>query len=177
VRKTLYTTVDSPLGTLTLTGAETADGFIALTSVTVPDQRGAVSVRPEWQCDPTAFAETERQFKAYFAGELCEFDVPLAPHGTDFRRRVWTALDAIPYGTTATYRQLSEAAGSPGAVRAVGGAVGANPLLVIRPCHRVIGSDGSLTGYAAGLDRKRALLVLEGAIEGAIDGVDDGRLF
>lgn len=163
---TRYATVDSPLGMLTLTGEERADGRVALTSVTVPDQRGAVTVRPEWRHDPMAFAEAERQLKAYFAGELREFDLPLAPRGTDFRRRVWAALDAIPYGSTVTYRQLSEAAGSPGAVRAVGGAVGANPLLVIRPCHRVIGSDGSLTGYAAGLDRKRALLALEGAIDG-----------
>jgi len=166
---TLYTTVDSPLGTLTLTGEETADGRVALTSATVPDQRRAVAVRPEWRRDPTAFADAERQLKAYFAGELREFDLPLAPHGTDFRRRVWAALDAIPYGSTVTYRELSEAAESPGAVRAVGGAVGANPLLVIRPCHRVIGSDGSLTGYAAGLGRKRALLALEGAIDGAAD--------
>ncbi|MBV9025695.1 MAG: methylated-DNA--[protein]-cysteine S-methyltransferase [Streptomycetaceae bacterium] len=158
---TLYTTADSPLGTLTLTGEETADGHVALTSVTVADQRGAVTVRSQWRHDPTAFAEAERQLKAYFAGELREFDLLLAPHGTDFRRRVWAALDVIPYGSTVTYRELSEAAGVQGAVRAVGGAVGANPLLVIRPCHRVIGSDGSLTGFAAGLDRKRALLALE----------------
>jgi methylated-DNA-[protein]-cysteine S-methyltransferase len=158
---TFYTTVDSPLGTLTLTGEEAADGRVALTSVTASDQRGAVTVRPQWRRDSTVFAEAERQLKAYFAGELREFDLLLAPHGTDFRRRVWAALDTIPYGSTVTYRELSEAAGSPGAVRAVGGAVGANPLLVIRPCHRVIGADGSLTGYAAGLDRKRALLALE----------------
>jgi methylated-DNA-[protein]-cysteine S-methyltransferase len=168
---TRYATVGSPLGTLTLTGEQSADGRLALTSVTVPDQRGAVHPRPEWRHDPTAFAEAERQLKAYFAGELREFDLPLAPHGTDFRRRVWTALDAIPYGCTITYRELSEAAGSPGAVRAVAGAAGANPLLVIRPCHRVIGSNGSLTGYAAGLDRKRALLALEGTIDGQRDGL------
>ncbi|MCQ4083110.1 methylated-DNA--[protein]-cysteine S-methyltransferase [Streptomyces sp. RB6PN25] len=167
---TLYTTLDSPLGTLTLTGEERADGCVALTSATVPDQRGAVTVRQEWRRDPTAFAEAERQLKAYFAGELREFDLPLAPHGTDFRRRVWAALDTIPYGSTVTYRELSDAAGSPGAVRAVGGAVGANPLLVICPCHRVIGSDGSLTGYAAGLDRKRALLALEGTAAAEVNG-------
>ncbi|WP_269856473.1 methylated-DNA--[protein]-cysteine S-methyltransferase [Streptomyces sp. RPT161] len=161
---TVYTTTDSPLGELTLVGEETPDEAFVLTSVTVRGQRGEVTVQPRWRYDPTPFVEAERQLKAYFAGELRDFDLPLAPRGTAFRERVWAALDTIPYGSTVTYRELSARAGSPGAVRAIGGAVGANPLMIIRPCHRVIGSDGSLTGYAGGLDRKRALLTLEGVL-------------
>ncbi|MEU1625994.1 methylated-DNA--[protein]-cysteine S-methyltransferase [Streptomyces sp. NPDC020096] len=161
---TVYTTLDSPLGELTLAGEETPDHGFVLTAVSVRGQRGGVTVQPAWQRDPTPFAEAERQLKAYFAGELRDFDLPIAPRGTEFRERVWAALDTVPYGSTVTYRELSALAGSPGAVRAIGGAVGANPLLIIRPCHRVIGSDGTLTGYAGGLDRKRALLALEGAL-------------
>ncbi|GGO92330.1 methylated-DNA--[protein]-cysteine S-methyltransferase [Wenjunlia tyrosinilytica] len=160
---TLYTTTPSPLGELLLAGEE-SDGAFALASVTVPDQRRGAVVLPHWRRDPVPFKEALSQLEAYFAGELKQFDLPLAPVGTPFRRRVWQALDEVPYGSTTTYRRLSEAAGSPGAVRAVGGAVGANPLLVIRACHRVIGSDGTLTGYAGGLDRKRSLLTIEGAL-------------
>jgi methylated-DNA-[protein]-cysteine S-methyltransferase len=160
---TVFTTLDSPLGELTLTGEETPGGAFALTGLFVPDQPGAPDPAGERR-DPAPFAEAERQLTAYFAGRLRAFDLPLAPRGTDFRQRVWAALDAVAYGTTVTYRELAQAAGSPGAVRAVGQAVGANPLLVIRPCHRVIGSDGMLTGYAGGLERKRALLALEGAV-------------
>ncbi|MDJ0340731.1 methylated-DNA--[protein]-cysteine S-methyltransferase [Streptomyces sp. H10-C2] len=156
---TLYTTFDSPLGELLLT----SDGT-ALTSLSVPGQRGGATILPGWRHEPTAFTEAERQLKEYFAGDRREFDLPLAPTGTDFRRRVWNALDAVPYGATVTYRDLAAAAGSPGAVRAIGGAVGGNPLLVLRPCHRVIGADGSLTGYSGGLDRKRTLLALEGVL-------------
>ncbi len=161
---TVYTTIDSPLGELTLVGEEDPDRGFALTAASVRGQRGEVAVQPGWRRDPTPFTEAERQLKAYFAGELRDFDLPLAPRGTPFRERVWSALDTIPYGSTVTYRELSARAGSPGAVRAIGGAVGANPLMIIRPCHRVIGSDGSLTGYAGGLDRKRALLTLEGVL-------------
>lgn len=157
--ETLFTTVDSPLGELLLTGDGTA-----LTSLSVPGQRGGATVLPGWRRAPTAFAEAERQLKEYFAGERRTFDLPLAPAGSDFRLRVWNALDTVPYGATVSYRGLAEAAGSPGAVRAIGGAVGANPLLVLRPCHRVIGADGSLTGYSGGLERKRTLLALEGVL-------------
>jgi methylated-DNA-[protein]-cysteine S-methyltransferase len=161
---TVYTTIDSPVGELTLVGEELPDRGFALTAVSVRGQRGEVTVRPQWRRDPAPFAEAERQLRGYFAGELTDFDLPLAPRGTEFRERVWKALETIPYGSTVTYRELSARAGSPGAVRAIGGAVGANPLMIIRPCHRVVGSDGSLTGYAGGLDRKRALLALEGAL-------------
>lgn len=162
---TLYTTVESPIGELLLAGEETEAG-LALTHLTVPGQRGrAVAiVLPHWRRDPGAFAEAVAQLDAYFGGDLKEFDLPLSPRGTPFRERVWAALDEVPFGATTTYLGLARALGSPSAVRAVGGAVGANPLLVIRPCHRVIGSAGALTGYAGGLDRKRHLLVLEGAL-------------
>ncbi|MEU3462090.1 methylated-DNA--[protein]-cysteine S-methyltransferase [Streptomyces sp. NPDC006733] len=156
---TLYTTVDSPVGELLLTGDGTA-----LASLSVPGQRGGATVLPGWRREPAAFTEALRQLGEYFAGDRRTFDLPLAPVGSDFRQRVWNALDDVPYGATVSYRGLAEAAGSPGAVRAIGGAVGSNPLLVIRPCHRVIGADGSLTGYSGGLERKRTLLALEGVL-------------
>ena len=115
--------------------------------------------------DPGPFRAAREQLDAYFAGELREFRLPLRAEGTEFRRRVWDAMDEVPYGTTVTYGLLAARIGAPrAAVRAVGGALGANPLLIVRPCHRVIGADGSLTGYAGGLDRKVRLLTLEGAL-------------
>jgi methylated-DNA-[protein]-cysteine S-methyltransferase len=149
---TLFHTIDSPLGELLLTG----DGN-ALTGV----HMHPFEIDPGWRHDPRAFAEAERQLRAYFDGRLTQFDLPLAPRGTQFQLRVWEALRAIPYGETASYRELAEAIGRPGASRAVGAANGRNPIAVIVPCHRVIGADGTLTGYAGGLDRKRILLELE----------------
>ncbi|WP_156725411.1 methylated-DNA--[protein]-cysteine S-methyltransferase [Streptomyces apocyni] len=158
---TYYATLDSPLGELLLTG----DGSGALTSLSVPGQRGGRTVRPDWRHAPGAFRDAEAQLRAYFAGEVKDFDLVLRTDGTDFRERIWAALDSVPYGATTTYGALAAATGaSRAAVRAVGGAVGANPLLIVRPCHRVIGADGSLTGYAGGLDRKQRLLTLEGAL-------------
>ncbi|MFC5719113.1 methylated-DNA--[protein]-cysteine S-methyltransferase [Streptomyces gamaensis] len=162
----LYTEIDSPLGLLLLTGTPDpgAPGGTALCSLSVPGQRNAPETAPHWRREPAAFAEARRQLAAYFAGGIKEFDLRFATHGTAFREKVWAALDTVPYGSTTTYGELAARVGaSRAAVRAVGGAVGANPLLVLRPCHRVIGADGSLTGYAGGLDRKRALLALEGA--------------
>jgi methylated-DNA-[protein]-cysteine S-methyltransferase len=103
------------------------------------------------------------QLRAYFAGELREFDIPLAPSGTAFQRQVWSAVSAIPYGATATYSEIAAAVGRPSARRAVGAANGRNPLPVIVPCHRIVGAAGGLTGYGGGLDRKRSLLDLEAA--------------
>jgi methylated-DNA-[protein]-cysteine S-methyltransferase len=103
------------------------------------------------------------QLRAYFAGELREFDIPLAPSGTAFQRQVWSAVSAIPYGATATYSEIATAVGRPSACRAVGAANGRNPLPVIVPCHRIVGAAGGLTGYGGGLDRKRSLLDLEAA--------------
>lgn len=114
---------------------------------------------------PRPFREAEEQLAAYFAGELKEFRLELRPTGTDFRTRVWDALDDVQYGATTTYGEIAARVGaSRVAVRAVGGAIGANPLLILRPCHRVIGANGLLTGYAGGLERKTALLTLEGAL-------------
>ncbi|MBA0052096.1 methylated-DNA--[protein]-cysteine S-methyltransferase [Streptomyces sp. AJS327] len=158
--RTVYTTHPSPLGELLLTG----DGH-ALASVTVPGQRGrgVVQPLPEWTHDQRAFAAAREQLDAYFAGDLTAFQLELHAPAPEFTRRVWEALDALDYGETVSYRDLATRAGAtPGAVRAVGGAVGANPLLIVRPCHRVIGASGALTGYAGGLDRKRRLLELEG---------------
>ncbi|MFC1416273.1 methylated-DNA--[protein]-cysteine S-methyltransferase [Streptacidiphilus cavernicola] len=158
---TRYTTMDSPLGVLLLVADE--DG--ALTAVLAPDTKGQVNrPDPAWTEDPAPFAAAVEQLTAYFEGELEEFDLPLAPRGSEFRRQVWDALDGIPYGSTVSYGALAAAAGqSPTAVRAVAGAIGANPLLIVRPCHRVVGANGALTGFAAGLDAKRLLLRLESA--------------
>ena len=160
-RTTRYTTVASPLGPLLLV----ADADGALTALLAPDTKGQISAPdPDWQQDPAPFTTAAEQLVAYFDGELKAFDLPLAPRGSEFRRRVWDALDGIPYGETVSYGELAAAAGQPpSAVRAVAGAVGANPLLIVRPCHRVIGANGSLTGFAAGLDAKRLLLRLEAA--------------
>ncbi|GGZ32177.1 methylated-DNA--[protein]-cysteine S-methyltransferase [Streptomyces poonensis] len=156
-----YTHLDSPVGELLLTADDTG----ALTSLSVPGQKGGRVARPEWRHDPRWFDEAAEQLAAYFAGELKEFELRLSSSGTAFRERVWAALADVPYGSTATYGEIAARVGaSRVAVRAVGGAIGANPLLIVRPCHRIIGANGSLTGYAGGLDRKLRLLTLEGAL-------------
>ena len=104
----------------------------------------------------------KEQLEEYFAGKRKNFDMPIGLGGTDFQRKVWMEVAKIPFGQTTTYMKLSQKLGNPAAIRAVGAAIGANPILVILPCHRILGSDGSLTGYAGGLDRKKALLELEG---------------
>ncbi|BFO16655.1 hypothetical protein SHKM778_30430 [Streptomyces sp. KM77-8] len=115
--------------------------------------------------DPGPFREAERQLTAYFAGDLKEFRLALHATATPFREKVWAALDDVPYGATVSYGEIAARIGAPrAAVRAVGGAIGANPLLIVRPCHRVIGADGSLTGYAGGLERKVQLLTREGVL-------------
>ncbi|MGW2330313.1 methylated-DNA--[protein]-cysteine S-methyltransferase [Streptomyces sp. NPDC001700] len=163
---TIYTTVDSPLGELLLVGDETPDGT-TLTSLSMPGQKNAPAVRPDWRHAPGAFAETARQLSAYFDAGLTAFAIPFTPGGgTDFQQRVWHALEEIPYGTTITYGQLAERLDVPrGQVQAVGAAIGANPLLLVRPCHRVIGADGTMRGYAGGVERKVRLLTHEGALQ------------
>ncbi|MEH0574779.1 MULTISPECIES: methylated-DNA--[protein]-cysteine S-methyltransferase [Streptomyces] len=157
---TYYTSVDSPLGPLLLT----ADASGVLTSLSMPGQKGGATVQDGWRHDPGPFRSAGEQLAAYFAAELKEFRLPLRGDGTEFRERVWAAVDSVPYGATTTYGEIAARVGaSRMAVRAVGGAIGANPLLILRPCHRVIGADGSLTGYAAGLERKVRLLTLEGS--------------
>lgn len=168
---TVHTTFDSPLGELLLVGevSATAPGGTALAWLSVPGQKGAASVQDGWKEDSDAFAAIAAQLAAYFDGTRTRFDIEFAGHAavgrSDFRRAVWTALEDIPYGNTVTYGQLATQIGVPrAAVRAVGAAIGANPLLIVRPCHRVIGAGGALTGYAGGLDRKRQLLLHEGAL-------------
>jgi methylated-DNA-[protein]-cysteine S-methyltransferase len=162
---TSYTTVPSPVGELLLVGQETEGGVI-LTSVSMSGQRNAPVIQSGWQHAPEAFGEVIRQLDAYFAGELTSFDLDLAPGGTEFQQRVWKALDSIRYGTTISYGELAGYLGVPrDRIQALGAAIAANPLLIICPCHRVIGADGSMRGYAAGTERKQQLLVHEGALQ------------
>jgi methylated-DNA-[protein]-cysteine S-methyltransferase len=161
---TTYMTLDSPVGELLLAGEETRDG-VTLTSVSMTGQRNAPRPRPDWKRAPDAFATVTRQLEAYFAGELTVFDLDVAPRGTPFQQRIWRALDSVPYGTTITYGELAAQLGVPrDRVVALGAAIGANPLLIVRPCHRVVGADGMMRGYAGGVERKQWLLVHEGAL-------------
>lgn len=150
-----YRTIDSAVGPLTLAGHDSI-----LTNLRMVDQTHEPS-RIGWAPNPRAFNEAVEQLGAYFAGELTEFDVETQLQGTEFQRRVWKALLTIPYGETRSYGQIAEQVGAPGSARAVGLANGHNPIAIVVPCHRVIGADGSLTGYGGGLERKRTLLELE----------------
>jgi methylated-DNA-[protein]-cysteine S-methyltransferase len=143
--------MDTPIGTLSLD----ADGA-GLSSIAFGGPPGSDS-------GDALLREAESQLRAYFAGELTRFDLPLSPRGTEFQRRVWDAVARVPYGTTTTYSAVAAALGSPSACRAVGAANGRNPLPIVVPCHRVVGASGALTGYGGGLARKRALLDLEAA--------------
>jgi methylated-DNA-[protein]-cysteine S-methyltransferase len=155
-RMVFYTTVDSPLGPLLL--AANSDG---LRRVGFENSK-RFSIPPVgWTQNRKIFREVIRQLNEYFAGDLKEFDLPLAPEGTPFQVSVWSALRTIPYGETISYAQLAKRIGNPKAVRAVGRANGANPLPIIIPCHRVIGSDGDLTGFGGGLPIKIKLLAIE----------------
>jgi methylated-DNA-[protein]-cysteine S-methyltransferase len=154
--KTTWSDLDSPIGPLRVH----TDG-ISITAVEFsPFAATGEGVEDDLQ---PLLVEAKRQLRLYFAGDLRDFDLPLAPRGgTEFRRRVWAALRQIPYGATASYGGVARGLGLPaGASRAVGTANGANPIPIVVPCHRVVGADGSLTGYAGGLERKRALLDLE----------------
>jgi methylated-DNA-[protein]-cysteine S-methyltransferase len=150
-----YRTIASPIGLLTLAGRGSA-----LTNLRMVDQTYEPS-RAGWSADPGAFGQAVDQVGAYFAGELTEFDVELDLRGTEFQQRVWKALLTIPYGETRSYGEIAEQIGAPGAARAVGLANGRNPVAIVVPCHRVIGANGSLTGFGGGLGRKRTLLELE----------------
>jgi methylated-DNA-[protein]-cysteine S-methyltransferase len=151
-----HTVTDSPVGPLTLVAA---DGV--LTGLYMQRQRHRPPAETFGEPDPEPFGEPIRQLRDYFAGRRTEFELPLALDGTDFQVRVWEALRQIPYGRTVSYGELAERIGRPSAARAVGMANGRNPIGIIVPCHRVVGSTGDLTGYGGGLDRKRRLLDLE----------------
>ena len=151
---TVFTTVESPLGPLHVAARDGA--LVALT---------LASPSSSWRRDDDepALVEARAQLSQFFAGSRREFDLPLALDGTTWQRRVWDAVAAIPFGETRTYGSIAASLGAPGAARAVGHANGRNPACIVVPCHRVIGSDGSLTGYAYGIERKRTLLTLESA--------------
>jgi methylated-DNA-[protein]-cysteine S-methyltransferase len=151
-----YTRMKSPVGPLLLAGDE--DG---LRLVHFATGRRPMSPLREWIEDRTPFKEAIRQLEAYFEGKLKDFDVPLVLDGTDFQLLVWNNLRKIPYGETVSYGQLARRIGSPEAARAVGLANGSNPIPIIIPCHRVIGSNGDLTGFGGGLPVKKKLLALE----------------
>jgi len=155
---TFCTTFESPVGPLLLM----SDGQ-SLTGLHTDSDKHRPAMRPDWVRDDAAapFEEVKAQLRAYFDGRLTEFDLPLAPQGTEFQMRVWRELRGIPYGETISYAELARRIGNPNASRAVGMANSRNPISIIVPCHRVIGADNSLTGYAGGLERKRMLLAHE----------------
>ena len=155
----LYTTTDSPIGELLLAG----DGD-ALHCLSMQQGRRPLHLDPSWQRHDDVFTDVRVQVAEYFDGARRSFDVSLALHGNDFEQRVWSALREIPYGETTSYGEIARRIGSPDAARAVGLANGRNPVAVIVPCHRVIGADGTLTGYGGGLERKRLLLDLESGV-------------
>ena len=144
------------IGLLTLVADEQG-----LRQVHFQRERAPVRMESDWRQNPAFFTTVKDQLRAYFNGELKHFDLPLAPVGTAFQESVWRTLQKIPYGTVVSYRWVAEQVGNPKAVRAVGGANGRNPLPIVIPCHRVIGSNGALTGFGGGLDIKQRLIDLE----------------
>jgi methylated-DNA-[protein]-cysteine S-methyltransferase len=152
----LYTSLDSPVGALVLT----SDGE-AITGLFMDKYQGEPFSIGDWARDDGLFREAADQLRAYFAGELTDFDLPIATGGAPFQQRVWAELRKIPYGSTISYGELARRIGNPKASRAVGSANGDNPISIIIPCHRVIGSNGKLTGYGGGIERKKFLLEFE----------------
>jgi methylated-DNA-[protein]-cysteine S-methyltransferase len=155
-----HTVIDSPIGELTLVakdGVLSGIYFPGHWHMPAPEVFGARSER--------GFEQAQRQLGEYFAGERTEFKLTTTVIGEEFQRRVWALIDRIPYGETTTYGEMAQELGDPALAREVGSAVGRNPLSIVIPCHRVVGKDGKLTGYAGGLERKRFLLELEGAGE------------
>lgn len=151
-----YCNLVTPIGPLLIAGDDEGLRFLLFGG-----GRREVKPDPAWEPDRGLLKDTIRQLGLYFQAKLREFQVPVAPKGTDFQRSVWSQLQQIPYGETTTYGELARRLGSPKAMRAVGLANGSNPISIIIPCHRVIGRDGSLTGYGGGLPVKQALLALE----------------
>jgi methylated-DNA-[protein]-cysteine S-methyltransferase len=151
-----YTTIESPIGALLLL----SDGH-ALRGLYMQEAPNPATIAPDWEPSEAPFTDVKAQLSEYFAGRRTTFQLPLALEGTPFQRRVWSALQDIPYGETTSYGEIARRIDQPAAVRAVGLANGRNPISVIVPCHRVIGANGTLTGYGGGLERKRRLLELE----------------
>lgn len=161
-----YTIFDTPLCRIGLAGD--GQGLRTVQLLTGEGKRGDWEPLPEWEENPEFFREAEEQIRQYVAGERRVFSLPLRPEGTAFQKRVWQALGEIPYGETRNYGQIAAEIGRPGAFRAVGAANGKNPLPLVIPCHRVIGSNGKLTGFAHGLAVKEKLLRLEGGAAGEL---------
>ncbi len=151
-----YTQIDSPLGPLLLAADDAG-----LREILFVNGRHSARPDPSWKENAAPLKDTIRQLRAYFAGKLENFDLPLAPQGTPFQLDVWRRLCEIPYGATIFYGELARRIGNPNASRAVGLANGSNPIPIVIPCHRVIGSNGKLTGYGGGLPIKEKLLALE----------------
>jgi methylated-DNA-[protein]-cysteine S-methyltransferase len=154
--ETLYTFMETPIGRLLLAG----DGQ-RLSLIGFPRGKGLVTPRPHWRRDDDAFGRVKEQLQEYFDGTRREFDLPLDLRGTGFQLTVWCELARIPYGETISYGELARRIGEPTASRAVGAANGANPIPIVIPCHRVIGANGSLTGFGGGIETKKWLLALE----------------
>jgi len=157
---TRFVRIATPLGPMIAVAAD--DSLVA---VDFADAKYAPAIDPAWREDGAwpPLRACAAQLAEYFAGERGRFDLPLAPRGTPFQQRVWREIAKVPYGETITYAQLARSAGAPGSARAAGAATGRNPLAIVIPCHRVVATGGSLTGYAGGLARKEFLLALEGA--------------
>ena len=151
-----YRYIESPVGKLLLAGDDEG-----LKTIGFPDGKGRVEPGAGWQRDESAFQEAKNQLDEYFSGQRTHFDLKLAPHGTAFQLDVLEALQTIPYGETRSYQDIAIGVGRPRAVRAVGAANGRNPLPIVIPCHRVVGADGSLTGFGGGIPVKKYLLDLE----------------
>lgn len=160
----LFRHLDSPVGTLTVAATDAG-----LHAIEFPRNRHPADRNGWSEGDHAVIDLAARQLREYFAAERHVFDLPLAPHGTDFQRTVWMTLAGIGYGETISYAQLAQRVGKPTAMRAVGAANGRNPLPIVLPCHRVIGADGSLTGFGGGLPTKQFLLELEGSLRKADD--------
>jgi methylated-DNA-[protein]-cysteine S-methyltransferase len=156
-----YDTYDSPHGRMLLVAGD--DG---LAGVYFDGQKYHPELAPGWRrdADHAVLAQAKRELAEYFALGRKTFDTPLAPEGTPFQKSVWRAISSVAFGDTITYNALARRAGCPGSARAAGAATGRNPLTILVPCHRIVGSNGDLTGYAGGLARKRALLALESGI-------------
>ena len=153
-----YDLYESPQGRMLLVADEEG-----LSGIYFDGQKYLPQVEPEWRRDArhAPLRQAKRELAEYFGGERKRFETALAPEGTPFQQTVWKAISAVGFGKTITYSELALHAGFPGSARAAGAATGRNPISIIVPCHRIVGSNGSLTGYAGGLDRKRALLALE----------------
>jgi methylated-DNA-[protein]-cysteine S-methyltransferase len=165
---TLYRIIESPVRQIMLVGSEEPSAPFAICGLYLVGQKYERPIEADWKSAGVEFGTVVDQLSAYFAGEPVDFDTAFTLRGSDFQRRVWRALIDIPYGTTVTYGALAERVAGRVHTRAVAAAVGRNPISIAIPCHRVIGANGALTGYAGGLDRKRWLLDHEAVVSGSM---------